>query len=168
MAFVDQDSSFEIFLNYLVDILFGVDIIVNFFSAYETNHRVETRLKSIAKNYLTGWFALDLVATFPTQVLLSSESNTGVNKLARLARLPRLYRLFRVLRIFKIFKLFKYNKKFQQWFGYLNLGATATKMIKLVIMGVFLVHLFSCIWYLTAKLDDLNDNTWPVRKGLIY
>ena len=79
-----------------------------------------------------------------------------------------MYRLFRVLRIFKIFKLFKYNKKFQQWFGYLNLGATATKMLKLVIMGVFLVHLFSCIWYLTAKLDDLNDNTWPVRKGLIY
>ena len=70
VAFVDQDSSFEIFLNYLVDILFGVDIIVNFLSAYETNHRVETRLKPIAKNYLTGWFTLDLVATFPTQLIL--------------------------------------------------------------------------------------------------
>lgn len=70
VAFVDQDSSFEIFLNYLVDILFGVDIIVNFLSAYETNHRVETRLKPIAKNYLTGWFTLDLVATFPTQIFL--------------------------------------------------------------------------------------------------
>ena len=85
-----------------------------------------------------------------------------------MARIPRLYRLFRVLRIFKIFKLFKYNKKFQQWFGYLNLRATTTKMLKLVLFGAFLIHLFSCLWYLTAKLDDLNDDTWVVRKGLIY
>ena len=168
VAFVDQDSSFEVFLNYCVDILFGLDILVNFFSAYEANHRVEIRLKPIVKNYVTGWFTLDLVATFPTQVFLDGQSNSGVNKLARLARLPRLYRLFRVLRIFKIFKLFKYNKKFQQWFGYLNLGATATKMLKLVVMGLFLIHLFSCIWFLTAKLDDMNDDTWPVRKDLVY
>lgn len=112
VAFVDVDSPIEAFLNYVVDVLFGVDILVNFFSAYEANHRVEIRLKPIVKTYLATWFALDLVATFPTQVFLSSGSNSGVNKLARLARLPRLYRLFRVLRIFKIFKLFKYNKKF--------------------------------------------------------
>ena len=55
------------FLNYLVDVLFGLDIIVNFFSAYEAkNHRTEIHLGKIVKNYLTGWFFLDLVATFPT------------------------------------------------------------------------------------------------------
>ena len=41
-------------------------------------------------------------------------------------------------------------------------------MLKLVLFGAFLIHLFSCLWYLTAKLDDLNDDTWVVRKGLIY
>lgn len=107
-----MDSSFASFLNYLVDVLFGIDIIVNFLSAYEENHRIEVRFKNIFKNYISGWFFIDLVATFPTQILIKAEENTGVNKLARLARLPRLYRLFRVLRIFKIFKLFKYNKKF--------------------------------------------------------
>ena len=75
--------------------------------------------------------------------------------------------MFRVLRIFKIFKLFKYNRKFQAWFGLLNLGATATKMIKLSLFGLFLIHLFSCIWYLTAKMDGLNDDTWVVRKDLV-
>ena len=104
------------FINYMVDVLFGIDIIVNFFSAFELrNRKIETNLKSISRDYLTSWFILDLLATFPTQLLLDSEggsSNNGVNKLARLARIPRLYRLFRVLRIFKIFKLFKYNKKF--------------------------------------------------------
>lgn len=113
VAFVDVDSDFAMFINYMVDVLFGLDIIVNFFSAYESAIRkIEISLKVISRDYLTGWFVLDLLATFPTQTLIESESNSGVNKLARLARIPRLYRLFRVLRIFKIFKLFKYNKKF--------------------------------------------------------
>ena len=169
VAFVDVDTQFAQFLNYMVDILFGLDILVNFFSAFETtNRKIEIRLKKIVREYLTSWFFLDLLATFPTQILLEgSESNNGVNKLARLARLPRLYRLFRVLRIFKIFKLFKYNQKFQQWFGYLNLSATATKMLKLAMFGMFLIHLFSCFWFLTAKLDNFNEDTWVVRRDLI-
>ena len=70
VAFIDHDSSFSAFLNYMVDILFGIDIIVNFFSAYETNHRIEVRIKQIVINYLLTWFALDLLATFPTQLLI--------------------------------------------------------------------------------------------------
>lgn len=179
VAFVDFDSDFSAFINYLVDILFAVDIFINFLSAYEHQDdsfnglrgvfRVETKLNKIVKHYLTGWFLLDLIATFPTQIFLESDTNNSeVNKLARLARIPRLYRLFRVLRIFKIFKLFKYNKKFNQWFGYLNLGANTTKMLKLLLFGSFLIHLFSCLWYLTAKLNDFNDDVWVVRKGLVY
>lgn len=74
VAFVDKDTNFAILVNYFVDILFGIDIIVNFFSAYETrNHRIEIRIKHIVREYLTGWFALDLLATFPTQIFLTSD-----------------------------------------------------------------------------------------------
>ena len=66
VAFVDTDSDFTVFVNYMVDILFGFDIIINFFSAFvNTSHRVEIRLKNIVMEYLTGWFVLDLLATFP-------------------------------------------------------------------------------------------------------
>ena len=41
-------------------------------------------------------------------------------------------------------------------------------MIKLLLFGFFLIHLFSCLWYLTAKLSDFEDNSWVMRKGLIY
>jgi len=167
VAFVDEDGDFFIGLNYLIDVLFGLDIFVNFLSAYETNNqKTEIRLKAIAKNYLSGWFFLDLIATFPTQVFISG--NSRVNKLARLARITRLYRLLRVLRLLKIFKLMKYNKKFRQWFAYLNLSASATKMLKLVVFGAFLIHLFSCLWYLVAKIDDFSEETWVSRKNLIY
>ena len=67
VAFIDEDTSFAAFINYLIDVLFGLDIIVNFFSAYEdSNHRIEIKLKNIARNYLSFWFWFDLAATFPT------------------------------------------------------------------------------------------------------
>ena len=40
-------------------------------------------------------------------------------------------------------------------------------MIGVVVTVVFLTHLAGCFWFLQAKLDDMEPNTWPVRKGLI-
>ena len=66
-----EEGDFAVIINYLIDVLFGLDIFVNFLSAYETeNNKTEIRLKAIAKNYLSGWFFLDLIATFPTQVFI--------------------------------------------------------------------------------------------------
>ena len=170
VAFVDTDSFATIIFNYTVDILFGIDIIINFFSAYElANAKNEVKLKTIAINYLTTWFTFDLIATFPTQVFTShlEGGDSGANKLVRLARLPRLYRLARLMRIFKILKMFKYNKKFNEWFGSLKLQATQQKMVMLLVGVFFLIHLFACFWYLSAKFNDFDPNTWVARKGLL-
>ena len=40
-------------------------------------------------------------------------------------------------------------------------------MLGLLIGGFFLIHLFACFWYLTAKFDEFNPNTWVARKGLL-
>ena len=52
---------------WLVDILFGIDIFINFISAYEdrnANKMIFDR-KKIAVNYIKSWFILDLIACFP-------------------------------------------------------------------------------------------------------
>ena len=60
-------------LDIVIDILFWFDIIINFISAYEKYEGVyEYRLKKIGKNYITGYFALDFIATFPFQVVIDS------------------------------------------------------------------------------------------------
>ena len=40
-------------------------------------------------------------------------------------------------------------------------------MVKLALFGLFLIHLSSCFWFLIAKLDNFNDDTWVVRRDLI-
>ena len=55
---------------WVVDALFMFDLLVNFISAYENSDKnIEVRLRLIAKNYVTTWFAFDLMAVFPFQVL---------------------------------------------------------------------------------------------------
>lgn len=67
----------------LVDVFFAIDMVVNFFSAYEIeNGREETNLRKIVLSYLKLWFWIDLIATIPSQftdmvfnVLELSQSN---------------------------------------------------------------------------------------------
>ena len=49
-----------------MDILFLIDIIINFFSAFEDEYyATQDDFKVIAKTYLKGWFMVDLLAIVP-------------------------------------------------------------------------------------------------------
>jgi len=62
----DPITAIEV-VDILVDVLFFIDIIVNFISSFDDpdSGLPVISLKKIALNYLTGWFALDLVAVLP-------------------------------------------------------------------------------------------------------
>lgn len=70
----------------VIDILFAIDIFVNFFIAIyqEDDMILVDDHKSIAKNYLGGWFFIDIATVFPLDVLVEAGS---VNNLVRLIRL---------------------------------------------------------------------------------
>ena len=56
--------------NYIIDILFAVDMIVIFNSAYydEDLMLVEDRCQ-ISYNYLTSWFLIDLICIIPFDLM---------------------------------------------------------------------------------------------------
>ena len=59
-----------IIFDYTVDSLFVIDIVLNFLTPFERDTgSQEVRLKYIAKRYLLSGFAVDFMASFPTQVL---------------------------------------------------------------------------------------------------
>lgn len=116
-AFVDVSSTFMFIVDLVVDILFGIDLFVNLFSAVELDEEnYETRLYMIFIHYLKGWFLLDFIACIPFQYFVksggSSASTNVYQKLLRLARLPRLYRIMRIVRLFKMMRILKQIKVF--------------------------------------------------------
>ena len=93
----------------IVDVLFFMDILINFLSSYEdpVSGLPVISIKKIALNYLTGWFILDILAVLPVGLVEKAFSGGENLKLARLARLPRLYRLIRILRMVKMLRVFR-------------------------------------------------------------
>jgi len=62
-----NDTVLRISIDYAIDGLFLLDIILNFFTAFEVSKtkRMEISLKVITISYLSSWFLIDVLATFP-------------------------------------------------------------------------------------------------------
>jgi len=59
-----------------IDILFLLDIVIIFNTViYNEEMEMITSRKAIAKNYLTGWFSVDLLAILPFDIILATGSD---------------------------------------------------------------------------------------------
>jgi hypothetical protein len=69
-AFIDDSSSLVNTIEFSIDSLFFVDIVVNFVSAYETaDKNIEFRPSAIAFSYIKSWFLFDVISCIPFQYL---------------------------------------------------------------------------------------------------
>ena len=58
----EENDNWKIY-DYITDVLFGIDLILNFITAYyDEENNVVKDMKKIARNYLTGWFTIDVIA----------------------------------------------------------------------------------------------------------
>jgi cytochrome c oxidase assembly factor CtaG len=48
----------------------------------------------------------------------------------------------------------------------MKLSSAMSRLISGIITAVLLTHITACLWYLTAKFDDFNEDTWVARKEL--
>jgi hypothetical protein len=116
------------------------------------------------------WFIIDAFAIMPLQLFESGDSSDSengsrqdYNRLVRLARIARLYRLLRIIRLFKIMKIIRYSISLQKLMDKIKMNVAAGRMILILILGFFFVHLVSCLWYFIAKIDEFNEDTWVFR-----
>ena len=108
----EEKSMAQTVIDYVIDILFTIDIFINFLSGYEdiAEGKVVTDLKLIARTYVCSWFIPDVMACIPFGLFTpkgGSAATANSSKLIRLSRLPRLYRLIRIIRMLKMIKILK-------------------------------------------------------------
>ena len=69
-AFVEDSPEYVNNIEFAIDSLFFVDLVVNFISAYENNDKnVEFRLSRISFEYIRSWFLFDIFSCIPFQYL---------------------------------------------------------------------------------------------------
>lgn len=98
------------FISVVADLLFMMDIGVNFFTAYEVpgSKTFEVRPMILAKDYLSSWFFVDVIAALPVDITSLFVHAASTDK----AGLSSVYINLRLIRLFKLVKLSKYNKEF--------------------------------------------------------
>ncbi|GMH86647.1 hypothetical protein TrVE_jg10696 [Triparma verrucosa] len=139
----------------IIDSMFGMDILVSFDTALigDEDELVEDR-RIIAKEYLKGWFLIDLLSTVPIDKLVALMTKAdgdakGGGKLIRILRLARLMKLTRVLKLGKFLKNVDMDAVNPAAFGLFSL------FFKILFTG----HLISCFWYfMTSDTVDLDPS----------
>jgi hypothetical protein len=119
LAFLDENNpndsrilAITEYIDYASTFLFGTDILVMFLSAIPVeNNPPETRLDKIAVEYVKSYFFVDVLSTFPFDMVIEYNGGRSLkeNKLLRLARIPRIYRIMKLFKLVKMIKLLKYN-----------------------------------------------------------
>jgi len=158
LCFLERSASWtkepaHIAIDYLIDGLFFIDIMINMRTAYyDEDYEMVLDGKQIFRNYRKFWFWIDLLAVVPFDLFLQIFSGNGADAstIFGMFKLPRLLRLLRVFRKLDVVA-----------------AANALRIVALMVMFCLIAHWFACIWYLIgwAELaDDLSSGTsWLAR-----
>ncbi|KAG1934333.1 potassium voltage-gated channel subfamily H member 2 isoform X2 [Pimephales promelas] len=133
----------------IVDIMFIIDIIINFRTTYvNANDEVVSHPLRIAVHYFKGWFLIDMVAAIPFDLLIyrTGEETTTLIGLLKTARLLRLVRVAR--------KLDRYSE-----YG-------AAVLFLLMCTFALIAHWLACIWYAIGNVEQNGSIGWLHALGV--
>ena len=149
-------------LDMVLFLVFVADMISNFFIALEDPESTPPYIydrKLIVKAYLKGWFLIDLVATFPISMIVSSTETDQ-------ASLGDLNKILRLLRIFKLFRILRLARLLPRLEETTVLNPAILRLIKLFTSSLFLWHWIACGYWFVAEFEDYGrDGPMWVREG---
>eukprot|EP00879_Flechtneria_rotunda_P016405 GHRR01017164.1.p1 GENE.GHRR01017164.1~~GHRR01017164.1.p1 ORF type:complete len:375 (+),score=78.11 GHRR01017164.1:1529-2653(+) len=149
----------------MIDLFFYADLTLNFFTAYEdpVTGDIITNHKLIAQKYLKGWFAIDLLATFPSDYIVRAVEGTYMCSLrgdcswtvindshVSLVGVLRLLRFFRIIWILKHVKSMRFSVVLGSFADDLYTILPALSIFELVIVLLYLGHISGCFFYLLS------------------
>lgn len=131
-----------------IDLVFVGDMMVTSMTAVILSKgQVKIRLKEIWFNYLKIWFFLDFIATFPWEVLLSSDFS--------------FFQMMKLTRLFRVGRIYKYLDKLP--------FAKYIRVLRLLLIFLFASHCVGCFLFYFENQDLLeNQSKWEVYVSYLY
>ena len=138
-------------LSFLIDLVFLIDILINFNMTIDLSESVVYDRKATARAYLRGRFTVDFLSAFPLDVFAKFATSGRVEgsnlRLFSLLKLIRMLRLSRMLRAMNVNRALKVQIK------------VMTLMFKLIL----LCHCMACVLMLVIDLEGLWDHPAYMR-----
>jgi len=154
-----------------IDILFALDIVINFFTPLYQKERINFSHVSIALSYLKFWFWIDILSVIPFDIIINSEADIFSNYsiLLKISKMPRLYKFMKGAKMLRTIKVQKKGRK--TFVGkmvnfFTKSEHVAFSILPLYIIGLSIAHIFSCIWFFMAD-NSGSDHNWLERYGFL-
>ena len=157
VGFLEQEWPPDVLfcINQIFNVIFMMDLVVSFFVPVllQGNFSAHVWIKThrdIARQYIRGWFTIDLISALPYDVIsivIEQQSEQLVDfplmtmKLVRLLRLTKLARVFRMSRILS------------RWDSKISLSYAQRDLIAWTTILLFVLHFFTCAWGIVAQLS---------------
>ena len=151
-------------MDFTIDFFFFIDLFIGFFTAYYNfDEQLITNNRLIIKNYLKGWFFINLISGIPLNSIFKimdyyKKNNSIVHSFTN--DKWKILQLFQLFRLLKLFKSFTYNSFIQ--LIHRKIKRIDDLLLKwfILYMSLFLffvsVHLLSCIFIFLSQLDFPN------------
>ncbi|ETW08777.1 hypothetical protein, variant 2 [Aphanomyces invadans] len=134
-------------LDLFVDCFFLMDVCLNCVSTYEVRGRFERQLPRIMMRYLRSWLFMDLVASFPYNIVTLYIANVDDGL--------RLFKLLLLTRFLRILTRLEYS---------LLVKSTVSGLVKFFILVMMTSHFFSCGFYRLSVPNQVDG--WVARHSL--
>lgn len=167
VVFIPDNESVMLYaIDKMIDLIFLIDIFLNFITPIYLNYELVYSRKMIAKAYLAGWFVLDLIAVLPIEevydwVVDPEDSQDNIAFLAKASKFVRLLRLLKLIRLFKTFDFTNTDNYFIKVISAKFKGTIFYLLLPNFILMVFTMHILTCIWFFVANISDgIEDWIW--------
>ncbi|KAK7853336.1 potassium channel akt2/3 [Quercus suber] len=135
----------------IVDLFFGVDIVLTFFVAY-IDSRTQLLVRDsgkIAKRYLSTWFLMDVASTVPFELVLYLI--TGNREMGLSYSLLGMLRFWRIRRVKQLFTRLEKDIRFSYFW---------VRCARLLSVTLFTMHCAGCFYYKLADMYPHKGKTW--------
>ena len=142
LTFPDDLKEKLLFLEWIVDISWSIEICMNFIVADKQNRT----FKDVAKNYLYGFFIFDVIATIPPMIFMEKNNKANVLKMLRLVHITDVFSPF----YYPTSLLMRSNVKTDT--------DNAYQLVVLVLSAFLFAHLAACIFVNIALIYDEDSS----------
>lgn len=157
LCFEDKGSTNYKITTLIMNILYTIDIIVQFFSAYYNDQNVLIyKNKDIVSNYLKGWFLFDFFCTFPFESFNISPNNkhSAINGMIRMLRIFKVNELIKITKLIKIIRTFT-SGILANFFANISIGMS---LFGIMLAIIIFCHVVGCIWFYLCSLQKTTPN----------
>ncbi|CAD8187784.1 unnamed protein product [Paramecium octaurelia] len=180
------DISFNIQSTFLDDFnlfslaVFTLDIFINFNTAFQHKGQYVYDRQLIIQNYLKWWFWIDVVSTFPFDLIVEAatssveqvdedeltqeQSQAQKDSLVQTMKLIRILKFFRLIKIIRLLRVLKLKQLFNKLEDYIDINGsvvTIYQLLKLTFIMLFVAHWLACIWHFIAEQENSsNGYSW--------